>query len=584
MKSTILALKPYLEAVEKSCQKLSHEELSDVIRTVAQDVAPRERSAFLTRLESRLEPSDEVPVETDLDDELLERIRDLKSEISERQTAIEDGSYYEEYDEYNGYDYYDEEIETLTDEQREELATLFAETDHLFLAGELELAEQAYRLLLNMFGSVGPEEDDDEEDEFYYSMSESDIEINWRETRARYCRCVYETCSPDKRADRMCQGMQAHVNMFESRYAPSEVAYPMLRDVVDAKPGELAGLDAFLPAWQQSLKEYGSHRACVLLLEAIQWSQGLEGVIREVRRRKMPVGYVYWLEQRVAEQTWPDVGSIAQEALENMPHGQLRAQVAEILSTAGAETGNDALVLQGKQEQFYSTPSDSTLAALIAEADEQQIRTEILEQALNFLEQQESVAALTIKASLMLGRLEEASQLVDMDKALGWTYGATGLGVFFGGILTALTHSDDRGVTIAALLQRYSGTQLAYYPGISMAQAQKSPPSLVQQIQQGLHDISLDDAEQERWFALAKTMGGGRIDGIVSNKHRNAYDRAAQVLGALMECCILNDDQAQARSLLNTYRNEKYRRYSAFRKELDQIIRNSAVLRPYLQK
>ncbi len=184
----------------------------------------------------------------------------------------------------------------------------------------------------------------------------------------------------------------------------------------------------------------------------------------------------------------------------------------------------------------------------------------------------------------MLGRLTQASQLVDPDKALGWTYGATGLGVFFGGILTALTHADDRGVTIAALLHRYSGTQLAYYPGISTASPQKSAPSLVQQIQQGLHNISLDDAEKERWFALAKKMGGGRIDGIVSNKHRNAYDRAAQVLAALMECCILNDDQAQARSLLNTYRNEKYRRYSAFRKELDQIIRNSVVLRPYLQK
>lgn len=184
----------------------------------------------------------------------------------------------------------------------------------------------------------------------------------------------------------------------------------------------------------------------------------------------------------------------------------------------------------------------------------------------------------------MLGRLEEASQLVEMDKALGWTYGATGQGVFFGGVLTALTHADDRGVTINALLQRYSGTQSSYYPGISMAPTQKSAPSLVQKIQQGLHDILLDDAEQERWFALAKKMGGGRIDGIVSNKHRNAYDRAAQVLGALMECCILNDDHAQARSLLNTYRNEKYRRYSAFRAELDTIMRNSAILRSYSAK
>jgi hypothetical protein len=577
---TILALKPYLEAIGKCCQQLSHDELCDVIQSFAQEVTPRERADFLTRLESYLKPRKKAAKQLHVEEELIGRIQGLREDIAHRQAAIEDGSYYEEYGDYGhdyGYDYYDEEIEVLSEEQREDLQTLFAETDHLFLANELELAEQAYRLLLNLFGSVGPEEDD--EQEFYYAMSEHDINIDWRETRARYCRCVYETCAPKERPSKMYYGMQADMNMFESRYAPSEVSYPMLQDVVDAKAGELADLDEFLTDWQKILKAHMNNRVCVLLLEAVQWTEGLEGVAREVRNRKVPVGYLYWLDQLVTDQVWPDVGAIAQEALENMPTGRLRAQAAEILSTAGTETGNNALILQGKQEHFYSTPSDQTLAALIEEAVSQQIRHDILEQGLNFLEQKEGVVALKIKTLLMLGRLTEASQLVDTDKALGWSYGATGLGVFFGGVLTALTHADDRCVTINAVLQRYSGEQSIYYYGVSMSSMPESEPSLVQYIRQGLQDVSLNDAEKERWFQLAKTMGGNRIDGIVSNKHRNAYARAAEVLGALMECCALNEDQAQTRSLLETYRNEKYRRYSAFRREVDRVLKNAPLLK-----
>ncbi len=580
---TILALKPYLEAIEHCCQQLSHAELCELILTLAQEATPRERADFLSRLESRLQPAKKRGVKkVNVEEELLGRIQGLREDIESRQESIEDGSYYEEYgdEDYGGY--YEEEIDALSDEQRQELRMLFAEVDHVFLTDEFELAEKAYRLLLNMFGSVGTEEDEDEE--FGYTLSEHDLDINWRETRARYCRCVYETCAPEERPARMYFGMQVYVNMFESRYAPADVSYPMLQDVVDAKPGTLSEWEAFLIGWHQILEKQVNNRACVLSLEATQYQNGLDSVAREVRARKIPVGYLYWLTHLVAEQAWPDVGTIAQEALEQMPDGSLRAQAAEMLSAAGCELGNDAFILQGKQEQFYSTPSDTTLAALIEEAEKQQIRTQILEQALNFLEQQEGVVALKIKTMLMLGRLTEASQLVDTDKALGWSYGATGIGAFFGGILTALTHADDRGVTIKAVLQRYSGTQSSYYPGILMASAQESVPSLVQHIRQGLRDIALDDAEKARWFALANKMGGTRIDGIVSNKHRNAYDRAAEALCALMECCILNDDQTQARSLLETYRNEKYRRYSAFRADLDRIMRSSAILRPYVKK
>lgn len=583
----ILALKPYLEAVENCCRKLSYDELCEVIREIAQEASPQERALFLARLEFR--PKNEaVKTEVDFDDELLERIRDLKEEIAERQESIEDGTYYEKYGDYEGYgDYYDEEIEALSEEQREELGTLFAEADHLFLANELELARRAYRSLLNMFSSVGRDdgnEEEEEEEAFYYSFSEYDVNINWRETRSRYCRCVYETSPPDERVTRMLQAMEIDVNQFDSRYSPSEEKYPLLQDVFDAKTGELPDREEFLKGWQDALEGYATNRANILFLEAVNWLKGVDGVAREVRQQCAPVGYLYWLDQLTSKQAWQEAGAIAQEALDNMPEGQLRAQAAEIMSSVGVETGNQGLMLTGKREAFYSTPNMSSLASFLEEAVRQGVRNEALENALNFLNTKEHVVQLRIHVLLMLGRLDEASKLVDTEKSLGWSYGGAGIGVFFGGLLTALTHADDQGVTIQTVLKRYAGSGSSYSIYASKTQDSASDTLIIREILQGLQHLPREESKKQEWLAFAKKMGGGRIDGIVSNQHRKAYDRAAEVLGALMECYLLNEQSEEAHALLETYRNQKYKRHSAFRKELDAVLRNSTLLRPYYSK
>ncbi len=104
---------------------------------------------------------------------------------------------------------------------------------------------------------------------------------------------------------------------------------------------------------------------------------------------------------------------------------------------------------------------------------------------------------------------------------------------------------------------------------------------ILREIRQGLQTISMEEDETRKWTAVAHKMGGGRIDAIVSNKHRKSYNRAADVLGALMECELLNEREHEARLLLDTYRNQKYKRYSAFRAELKTVMNASALLKPY---
>lgn len=141
-----------------------------------------------------------------------------------------------------------------------------------------------------------------------------------------------------------------------------------------------------------------------------------------------------------------------------------------------------------------------------------------------------------------------------------------------------------RGVTIHALLHRYAGGSSLYAFSSPAASDSATNTMILHEIQYGLQHLALEDDQKQKWLAFAENIGGARIDGIVSNQHRKAYNLAAEVLGALMECRLLNDQHSEARLLLETFRNQKYKRHSAFRQELDTVMRNSALLRSYGSK
>jgi len=576
-KKTIPPLKPYLEAVKDHCQKLSASELQDIVCKIAQEVLPDNRLDFLEKLRS--DSKYMIPAHDEADNALISKINFLKSEILERQQAIEDGSYYDEYEDDEGYD--EEYPGSLSEEQEKALQALFLECDHLFLSGDLKTARKAYQSLLSLFRG------DQTDEEFAYEISHSDLTLNWPETRARYCRCVYETSAPEQRLSAMLQAMETDALMFEKRYAPSEENYPMLQDVSDAAPGELPDVKHFLKDWKEALQSGKGNRAYTLFLEAILLNEGMEGVAVEAKKRRIPVGYVFWLDKLISQGKWEDAAIIAQAELENIPEGALRAQAAEMLSAAGKELGNNTLILKGIREQFRSMPNEAALAMLIEQAKDRKVKQEELENALHLLESKNSdVGKLRVKILLMLGRLEEAFQIADKNKPLGWSYDRSGIGLVFGGILTALTQADPGAVAVQTLFRRYNSAGYEYVGYSSHSerpaweQEEKSHDQLIfQEMLQGLRGISLADSEKQKWFEMAKKIGESRIDAIVSEKHRGAYPRAAEILGALMEYLLISRQAAAAKSLLAMYKDEKYKRHSAFRREVDTVLKNSAVLK-----
>jgi hypothetical protein len=338
----VLALKPYIELIRTRCSNLSQSELIDLLCTIAQEVPAKERQSFLEKFETTSTTPSAPSDKTEEVDELLARIEEVIEEILERQESIEDGSYYEIYEDYN--DYYDEEYpDSISLEHREELEEIFAEADHLFLVGELDSARKVYQKLLSIFLHSS-------ELDLYYHIDRHDIGINWRETLSRYCRSVYETASAADRTQQVLDAMEADHSPVHQYDGTSEEWLPSLHDIYNARPEETPEWDDFLQGIQAILQRNTGNRAVLLCLEAVHWTDGLQGVAAAVRKQKSPVGYLYWLNQLEADALWEETAQTALEALDNMPPDRLRVTAATALIRAGEEIEKNDLVLHGKQE------------------------------------------------------------------------------------------------------------------------------------------------------------------------------------------------------------------------------------------
>lgn len=120
-------------------------------------------------------------------------------------------------------------------------------------------------------------------------------------------------------------------------------------------------------------------------------------------------------------------------------------------------------------------------------------------------------------------------------------------------------------MTITGLLQQYAESRYSWY--CPSAQNQKNGTTAYKEILKGLEQFNLTESEKNEFLAWAEKIGRTRINHIVSNKHRKAYSRAAEVLGALAECYVLLGDRNKAVNILQDFYNIKFRRHRAFRGE-----------------
>ena len=565
--SSKMALKPYLEAVKGHCERLSQEELTAAILELAQDVPMGARGEFLDKIRA-LTPLSPAPTRESvksLEEPLLERIEALREEIEERIAAIENGDYLDDREPW-GDDYDEENPDYVSEEQAGELVSLFHETGALFLDGQLESAR---RLYLALFELMDANED--------ISAHFSPGSLTFREARARLCRCVYETADPAKRLDDFFDCMKVHAEMSRYRLDLESEPLPMVQDVIDARPGELAAWESFLPAWEQKLASCESGRAAVLRMEAVAWLEGIEAVSRLARewQSRQPCGYLFWIQRLEINEDWRGMLGACQEALEALPFNSFREQAAEYLVTAAMNLGEANFVLQGKRERFLSAPGEKNLLELLREAESQNLRSQELDAVLAHKEAIKGLGGgrggLLLKVLLMAGRLDEAFNEGKNEKTVGWSFGSGG--ILYAAVLSALTGNSQQAKTIDTLLKEYADRYSSFGGNPEKKQ------DIYTEIMKGLASLELTPAERQKYLTWAGKVGRDRAEYIVSNQRRNAYDRAARALGALAECYVLANERDKAKSLLHEFIQVKFPRHRAFQAEVKRVVGNSPLLR-----
>lgn len=242
---------------------------------------------------------------------------------------------------------------------------------------------------------------------------------------------------------------------------------------------------------------------------------------------------------------------------------------------------NDAeRVLLGKRERFFSHTSDQNLLDLVDEAIKQKARDEELDRVIHFFKSSKSMGnnqkTLYVKTLLMSGQLHHAFAMTNKDKSVGWSH-ASNAGVVFGSLLSLLASHSEKANTIKNLLNGYANQRTVYSERFSVDDG--IGISFYDEIVKGLKQAESTQAQREEYLAWVENIGKSRIEHIVSNKHRRAYERAAQVLGALAEAYAAMGQENKAVKILHKYYNEKYNRFSAFRSEVKAVVKGSDLLK-----
>ena len=571
-----IALRPFLDSISHACNTMEQKNLVEFVLYYAEHLPPQKRMEFLDTIAS-FTTAAPLPA---IEETIFDRISDLKTEILDRKESIEDGSIYDDFDNDDWRYYDDENPPILLVEHKHALAGFFHQADQLFLAGRLGEAHGIYAELYALFAQ-------DESSEYQdLELSDADIPIDHLETKARYCRCIYEITPSEKRAANLAAAMHITTSMSSYLFDIHENNNPLLADIEDAKREKLPEKNSFLSVWMEFLSYYETDRAQVLFMEAVFLTEKFTGVQRLARlwKNRQPRGYLYLLQLLKAGNEWKKVIDTAREAFTAITLGDLRGQIAGELINAAEIINDPDSLLEGKRELFYSVPEEFNLINVLKEAEKQHVEDKELDHSLMYMGKDTGDKRLSqstlikIKILLMKGDLAGAFALIDTGNTLGWTSIHKSTAVLFAGLLGALAIDKiDDAEIIKLILKRYSGSERAY----NYISGSYHEPDLFffHGILEGLRKFPITSGKDHIMYASwVEAVGLERIDGIVSNKHRKSYNKAAEILVGLAECFMLIGQQQKASALIHECRDVKYTKYYAFKREVAAVLSKSRIL------
>ena len=427
-----------------------------------------------------------------------------------------------------------------------------------FLSKQYDAAHQIFGALLRPIA-------EGEVDLGQHEMIEEVLGVDPNECAIQYVVSAYMTTDPARRAEAVLMAIN---EMRDVGYFPEPI-----REMEGVAVEALPGLGDFLTQWRVIVEsEAASEHSTDCDREADRWLrevvarlEGSDGLARLARSTKRAEYLRAWCESLAAAHDWKGALSAYEEAAEIVTGaGYARAEFLDGAALAAQEAGEQDLS-SWLERAWRAESTMSRLCRWLGAARGGESIHDRVTQALEACpDQAERQRAFLC---VLQGDVEQAASLLAHAPALGWS------------------RDDHPGHLIFPLLQRLLGGDDV--TGQAMALPRQDldidDPGLLTSgggdelrlATPGVEDIlrdagveSVSSAKSREALVAAMRMAAEtRVAGVTDQKRRRQYGHAASLVAACVACDGSRETSLWARTL-----REKYRRFPAFRAELDERL------------
>lgn len=553
----------------------------------ARRLTDKQQKELLQRIEA-LSKDIATPLDTNETPE-SEDARPLFNDVEDFVRRLEAGDYFDGW----GWDPRIGEERAWGDENwAREMDELFDRLGRCFQSGPRAVAGEGYSRLLGTFllGDeagifCGPEPAE--------RMLDSDLNL----VRARYYYCLYEQTPLSKRAQRLFVTMDELDGIGTATVG--------LQAIMDAAPSPLPDYEEFLPLWIDFLKsreQERSHRPSLfqwerhsqwLLREALQLAKGVDGLAELARERGPgnPEAYHQWVAALVRDGKLKKAAFAAREAAERIDDGEDRAAMAEVWAELCQRLEHPREVLTARRLAFRAAPNTRRLLEYCAEGEpSQNTMRQRLKAELDYAETCENAPSPRLMAvlDLLLGQVELALESLEDSSVIGWSRKDHPGHVSFPALLIVGTNTIPKNESVMARLWSQLDTVLSLksddeagggevFQACGLQRPEKSPSSFRAVLEPVLARLRLSAKRRAELLEGLKRVTLRRVQSIVENRFRGAYERASLVAVACAEAFFLAGDEEAGLELLKVTRQD-FPRHRAFHKELSELQNDSPLL------
>lgn len=459
----------------------------------------------------------------------------------------------------------------------------------------------------------------DYEDEFGRGprLEEYDPDVA-REHAARYLRAVYCAVALDERPVALCEAAERVRRSGFPRHP--RTLYVGLGEIVDVGESALKEWDATLARLVGELDQRFDVLGDAWLREATQARGGVEAMADLATRDGMrrPLAWLDWAGMAVNGGDDAQVMSVCHAAQHIFPQGAwIWAELAD-MTVPVAALHDPALSVRLRYAAFLADPAMDRLLELwegvedpadrdawimdaadqLMEGDSGSVETQVLPRdvpggelikAPRYWHDASAPAAL---GYLLAGRWDAARELAEQAEPLGWSGGNNARSVVFLYALVALSAraGAEPGPTVAALWKTVLASRGLRRGGLARGHvlpngelvplwAGDDGEALAQRYRNAVEEMltrrPLSAAEAQEWMTWCMETAKSRCDGIVVNKHRGAYERAARAIVACYETARARGEAHRGQGFVQEFK-AKYPRHSAFQRALREAMARSS--------